>query len=212
MLPGNAAGQCCRAMLPGNALGYLKSETKNFCEHFWVNKSLRMMWIQQYMYFIIGNLRGTNGDRDHDQDMLDEIYHAIRNEEIVMPAEHTGLLKENYLWKCVLKRGQEGGSQGRLLLPSVMFDHDLFCIVWGPAVAALSYVFDKSRINEGGAEMIERSLNGFQRCAAIAAHYRMCDVFDNIVSRTFLLNVKMSKNVNKNKKKMSKKMSKKKKT
>ena len=40
------------------------------------------------------------------QDMLAEVYHAIRNEEIVMPAEHPGLVKENYLWKCALKRGQ----------------------------------------------------------------------------------------------------------
>jgi hypothetical protein len=38
--------------------------------------------------------------------MLAEVYHAIRGEEIVMPAEHTGLVKENYLWKCALKRGQ----------------------------------------------------------------------------------------------------------
>jgi hypothetical protein len=28
-----------------HALGYPKSETKIFCEHFWVNKSLSMMWI-----------------------------------------------------------------------------------------------------------------------------------------------------------------------
>ena len=122
-------------------------------------------------------MRGTNGGQDHDQDMLDEIYHAIRNEEIVMPAEQSGLVKENYLWKCALKRGMEVS----LLSPKVMFDHDLFTIIWGPAVAALSYVFDKSRINEGGEEMIKRSLNGFQRCAAIAAHYRMSDVLDNIV-------------------------------
>lgn len=118
------------------------------------------------------NLRGTNGGTDHDQDMLDEIYHAIRNEEIVMPAEQTGLVKENYVWKCALKRSTEG-KQGLLVSPKVMFDHDLFCIIWGPAVAALSYVFDKSRMNENGAEeMIERALNGFQRCSAIAAHYR----------------------------------------
>ena len=96
--------------------------------------------------------------------MLDEIYHAIRSEEIVMPAEQTGLVKENYLWKCALKRGMEQeGRKGQLLRPKVMFDHDLFSIIWGPAVAALSYVFDKSRINKDGAEMIERSLNGFQR-------------------------------------------------
>ena len=127
------------------------------------------------------NLRGTNGGGDHDQDMLDEIYHTIRNDEIVMPAEQTGLVKENYLWKIALKRGMEG-KQGLLLSPKITFDRDLFTIIWGPAVAALSYVFDKSRITEtGAAEMIERSINGFQRCATIAAHYRMSDVLDNII-------------------------------
>ena len=126
------------------------------------------------------NVRGTNGNGDHDQDMLDEIYHAIRNDEIVMPAEQTGLVKENYLWKVALKRGMEG-KQGLLLSPKITFDQDLFTIIWGPAVAALSYVFDKSRITENQAEMIERSLNGFQRCACIAAHYRMSDVLDNII-------------------------------
>lgn len=124
------------------------------------------------------NLRGTNGDKDHDQDMLEEIYHAIRTDEIVMPAEQTGLVKENYLWKCALKRGLQDKE---LETPKVMFDRDLFAIVWGPAVAALSYVFDKSRINEGGQAMIERALHGFQRCAAIAAQYRMSDVLDNII-------------------------------
>ena len=29
--------------------------------------------------------------------------------------------------------------------------------------------------------MIDRALNGYQRCAAIATHYRMNDVLDNIV-------------------------------
>ena len=107
---------------------------------------------------------------------------AIRGEEIVMPAEQTGLVKENYLWKCALKRGMEDENRkGQLLRSKDMFDHDLFSIIWGPAVAALSYVFDKSRINKDGAEMIERSLSGFERCAAIAAHYRMCEVLDNIV-------------------------------
>jgi hypothetical protein len=27
-----------------------------------------------------------------------------------------------------------------------MFDHDLFTLVWGPTLAALCYVFDKSRL------------------------------------------------------------------
>ncbi len=64
------------------------------------------------------------------------------DEEIVMPAEQTGLVRENYLWKCVLKRGQEDGDF--LMAGDGQFDHDIFSIIWGPTVAALSYVFDRS--------------------------------------------------------------------
>ena len=122
------------------------------------------------------NLRSTNNNENHNQDMLHEIYHAIRNEEIVMPAEQTGLVKENYLWKCVLKRGQDEDNE-YLMAPNGYFDHDLFSIIWGPTVAALSYVFDKSQEKA----VIERAVQGFQRCAMIAAHYRMSDVFDNLI-------------------------------
>ncbi|PVD38476.1 hypothetical protein C0Q70_01091 [Pomacea canaliculata] len=45
------------------------------------------------------NVSKVNGGKDFDEDMLEEIFNAIRSEEIVMPAEHTGLVKENYLWK-----------------------------------------------------------------------------------------------------------------
>ena len=58
-----------------------------------------------------------------------------------------------------------------------VFDHDLFSIIWGPTVAALSYVFDKS----SDKAVIQRALHGFQRCATIAAHYHMSDVFDNLI-------------------------------
>ena len=37
------------------------------------------------------NLRGTNGGGDHDPEMLSEIYQAIKEDEIVMPAEQKGL-------------------------------------------------------------------------------------------------------------------------
>ena len=123
------------------------------------------------------NVRGTNGGGDHDQDMLSELYHAIRSEEIVMPAEQTGLVRENYLWKCVLKRGVDDRESRFMMAPNGYFDHDLFAIIWGSTVAALSYVFDKSE----DAAVVERALNGFQRCAMIAAHYHMSDVFDNLV-------------------------------
>ena len=43
------------------------------------------------MFQFIKNLRGTNGGGDHDPEMLTEIYKAIKEEEIVMPAEQVGL-------------------------------------------------------------------------------------------------------------------------
>ncbi|XP_069123729.1 Golgi-specific brefeldin A-resistance guanine nucleotide exchange factor 1-like isoform X1 [Argopecten irradians] len=122
------------------------------------------------------NLKECNGGMDFDQDMLEEIYNAIKNDEIVMPAEHTGLVKENYLWKVLLRRGTM--KDGMFVhVPSGAFDHDLFTLIWGPTVAALSFVFDKS----GDETIIQKAIAGFRKCAMISAHYGMSDVFDNLV-------------------------------
>uniref|UniRef100_A0AC35TM01 SEC7 domain-containing protein n=1 Tax=Rhabditophanes sp. KR3021 TaxID=114890 RepID=A0AC35TM01_9BILA len=122
------------------------------------------------------NLSGTNGGQDFDPAMLDQIYHAIKTNEIVMPAEHTGVLKENYEWKVLMKRMET--SEGKFShAPAGWNDQDLFGIVWGPTAAALSYVFDKS-----DQETIwNKSLNGYRKCASIAAHYALSDVFDNLI-------------------------------
>ena len=66
-----------------------------------------------------------------------------RNDEIVMPEEQTGLVKENYIWNVLLHRGAT--DEGIFLhVPPGSYDHDLFTMTWGPTIAALSYVFDKS--------------------------------------------------------------------
>lgn len=122
------------------------------------------------------NVSKTNGGKDFDEDMLEDVYNAIRNDEIVMPAEHTGLVKENYMWKVLLKRGS--GKEGNFIhAPTGSFDHDLFTLAWGPTVAALSFVFDKS--SDDG--IIQKAISGFRKCAMISAHYGMSDVFDNLV-------------------------------
>ncbi|EFO21246.1 Sec7 domain-containing protein [Loa loa] len=122
------------------------------------------------------NLSGTNGGQDFDPAMLDEMYNAIRNEEIVMPAEQVGIVKENYLWKVLLRRGET--KEGEFIhVPAGWNDHDLFSIIWGPASASLSFVFDKS----GRDTILQKVLNGYRKCASIAAHYGMSDVFDNLI-------------------------------
>jgi len=123
----------------------------------------------------IKNLRGTNGGGDHDPEVMAEIYQAIKTDEIIMPAEQTGLVKENYMWKQLLSRSMDEGEF--LQTDNGMFDHNLFGLTWGPAVAALSYIFDKS----SDPEVLRRVLDGFSKCAMIAAHYAMSDVLDNLI-------------------------------
>lgn len=71
-----------------------------------------------------------------------------------MPAEQTGLVRENYLWKVLLRRGV--GKDGQyLFINDSSHDKELFDIAWGPSLTALSFMFDKS--TENG---IEKSLLG----------------------------------------------------
>ncbi|KAG8435109.1 hypothetical protein GDO86_013165 [Hymenochirus boettgeri] len=122
------------------------------------------------------NLKGVNGGKDFDQDMLEDIYNAVKNEEIVMPEEQTGLVKENYMWSVLLHRGATTEGFFLHVVPG-SYHHDLFTMTWGPTIAALSYVFDKS-LEES---IIQKAISGFRKCAMISAHYGLSDVFDNLI-------------------------------
>ncbi|XP_069741695.1 Golgi-specific brefeldin A-resistance guanine nucleotide exchange factor 1 isoform X1 [Narcine bancroftii] len=122
------------------------------------------------------NLKGVNGSKDFDQDMLEDIYNGIKNDEIVMPEEQTGFVRDNYIWNILLNRGSS--TEGIFLhVPPGSFDLDLFTMTWGPTIAALSYVFDKS-LDE---TIIQKAISGFRKCAMISAHYGLSDVFDNLI-------------------------------
>ncbi|NXI51963.1 GBF1 factor, partial [Chloroceryle aenea] len=122
------------------------------------------------------NLKGVNGGKDFEQDILEDMYHAIKNDEIVMPEEQTGLVKENYIWNVLLHRGAT--DEGIFLhVPPGSYDHDLFTMTWGPTIVALSYVFEKS-LEE---TIIQKAISGFRKCAMISAHYGLSDVFDNLI-------------------------------
>ncbi|XP_017837578.1 Golgi-specific brefeldin A-resistance guanine nucleotide exchange factor 1 isoform X2 [Drosophila busckii] len=121
------------------------------------------------------NLRGLNGGNDFDQEMLAQVFNAIKNEEIVMPAEQTGLVRENYLWKMLLRRGATHDGHFHYVHDAA-YDVQIFNIVWGASLSALSFMFDKS--TETG---YQRTLSGFIRSAAISAHYNLHADFDALV-------------------------------
>ncbi|XP_055542001.1 Golgi-specific brefeldin A-resistance guanine nucleotide exchange factor 1 isoform X2 [Wyeomyia smithii] len=123
------------------------------------------------------NLRGLNGNSDFDQQMLINVYHSIRNEEIVMPAEQTGVVRENYLWKVLLRRGAtKDGVFQHVFSPN--HDRELFRIIQGSTLAALSFIFDKSPDNT---QLYQKAMNGFIKSAVIASHYDLHGDFDALV-------------------------------
>nr|KAG5707576.1 hypothetical protein BaRGS_001124 [Batillaria attramentaria] len=140
------------------------------------NHNVKKQSIPMTMDQFKNNVSKVNGGKDFDEEMLEEIFTAIRNEEIVMPSEHTGLIRENYIWKILLRRGAT--KEGVFLhAPTGAFDSELFTLIWGPTVAALSFVFDKSTDES----IIQKAVSGFRKCAMISAHNNMSDVFDNLV-------------------------------
>ncbi|XP_065181030.1 Golgi-specific brefeldin A-resistance guanine nucleotide exchange factor 1-like [Sycon ciliatum] len=122
------------------------------------------------------NQRGTNGGKNYPDEMLMEIYKNIKENEIVMPAEQTGEVKENYLWKLLLSRGTS--SEGRFRhVSNGQLDQDVFHLVWGYVVAALSCIFENSQRQS----VVVKSMIGFKKCASVAAHFQLSDVFDKLI-------------------------------
>ncbi|VDN11499.1 unnamed protein product, partial [Dibothriocephalus latus] len=117
------------------------------------------------------NLKGMNGGGDFEPELIEAIYQSIRNNEIVMPSEQTGTVRENYLWKCLVRRSEHSSFTQFLHIPPGSFDADLFTMIWGPSVSALSFIFDKTT----EVEVQAKAICGFVRCASIAAHYRLVD-------------------------------------
>ncbi|XP_012064211.1 PREDICTED: golgi-specific brefeldin A-resistance guanine nucleotide exchange factor 1 [Atta cephalotes] len=124
------------------------------------------------------NLKKVNGDTDFDQDMLDEIYTSIKGEEIVMPAEQTGLVKENYLWKVLLRRGSGPESMYLKVGNSGEFiDKDLAEHAWAPIVSALCRAYDKAPDRSLQRKVVQTFLS----CAAISAYHSMCNDLDTLI-------------------------------
>lgn len=61
----------------------------------------------------------------------------------MLPAEQTGAVRENYMWK-ILKSRADSWEGTYLAASSGCNDRDLFNTIWGPATAALSYIFERS--------------------------------------------------------------------
>nr|XP_049703696.1 Golgi-specific brefeldin A-resistance guanine nucleotide exchange factor 1 isoform X1 [Helicoverpa armigera]XP_049703700.1 Golgi-specific brefeldin A-resistance guanine nucleotide exchange factor 1 isoform X2 [Helicoverpa armigera]XP_049703701.1 Golgi-specific brefeldin A-resistance guanine nucleotide exchange factor 1 isoform X3 [Helicoverpa armigera] len=139
----------------------------------------------------VKNLRGCNGSGDFDQPMLEAVFHSIKSEEMVMPAERTGAVRDAYLWRVLQRRGAGDAALYRAVPATHAHHARLFTVACPPTVTALSAAFERStpptpeemesnRIRDSGALL---ALNGLERCAALIARLPP----DNITLDTLLL-------------------------
>ncbi|CAJ0572425.1 unnamed protein product, partial [Mesorhabditis spiculigera] len=124
----------------------------------------------------VNNLRGTNGAGNFDPKMLQEIFYSIQREEIVMPSERTGLVKEEYIWRTLLERsGTTEGCYHRM--PAGWNDKELFRVAWGPVVSALSCFYDKW----DDPEITKMVILGCHSCARLADLLGIPQALDSVV-------------------------------
>lgn len=124
----------------------------------------------------IRNNRGTNGGQDWPRETLENIYNTIANDEIKISEASGG----SGNWTSFSRGG--GRRQNLCPVPDAvsasMFDGDLFSIIWGPAIAAISVVFDHA----DDEAVLREALDGFLAVARIASAHRMQNVIDNLVA------------------------------
>ncbi|KAL8847164.1 MAG: hypothetical protein Q9221_007794 [Calogaya cf. arnoldii] len=127
------------------------------------------------------NLRGVNGGGNFDPEYLQQIYDSIRNNEIILPEEHTTARAFDYAWEELLLKTKDAGDL--MLCDTNIFDADMFQATWKPIVATLSYVF----MSASEDVVFPRINTGFLQCAQIAARYGVTEALDQIIHRLSLM-------------------------
>lgn len=121
------------------------------------------------------NLRGVNSGKDFPPEFLQEIYDAIKENEIILPDEHDNKHAFEYAWKELLMKTTDAGTLE--LCNTNAFDAEMFKATWKPIIATLCYVF----MSASDDAVFSRVVVGFDQCAQIAAKYGITEAFDRII-------------------------------
>ncbi|KAF2944498.1 ARF guanine-nucleotide exchange factor GNOM [Oryza sativa Japonica Group] len=126
----------------------------------------------------IKNNRRINGGNDLPREFLSELYYSIcRNEIRTIPEQGAGCSEMSFSrWVDLMWKSKR--TSAYIACDSFPFlDHDMFTIMAGPTVAAISVVFD----NVEHEEFLTGCINGFLSVAKLAAFYHLDDVLNDLV-------------------------------
>ena len=123
------------------------------------------------------NLRGQNGGQDFAPEYLQDIYDAIKSNEIILPDEHDNKQGFDYAWKELLLKSASAGSL--TICDTNVYDADMFATTWNPIVSCLFFVFMSATDDT----VYARVITGFDECARIATKYGNSEALDEIIYR-----------------------------
>ncbi|KAG6492473.1 ARF guanine-nucleotide exchange factor GNOM-like [Zingiber officinale] len=126
----------------------------------------------------IRNNRRINGGNDLPREFLSELYHSIcRNEIRTIPEQVSGFSEMYHSRWINLIRKSKKMSPYIVCDSRPLLDLQMFTIMSGPTVAAISVVFD----NAEHEEILLTCIDGFLTVAKISAHYHLEDALDDLV-------------------------------
>ncbi|XP_057965367.1 ARF guanine-nucleotide exchange factor GNOM-like [Malania oleifera] len=128
----------------------------------------------------IRNNRHINGGSDLPREFLSELYHSICENEIRMaPGQAAGFpgMTSSH-WIGLLHQSRKSTPYITCDCESIPhLDYDMFSILSGPTIAAISVVFDHAEHDD----VLQTCVDGFLAIAKISTCYHLYDVLDDLV-------------------------------
>ncbi|KAK6911891.1 Sec7 domain [Dillenia turbinata] len=126
----------------------------------------------------IRNNRRINGGNDLPREFLSELYHSIcKNEIRTTPEQSTGLPEMTASrWINLIYKSRKTAPY---IVPDsrAFLDQDMFSIISGPTIAAISVVLDHAEHED----VFRECFDGFLAVAKISSCYHLVDVLDEVV-------------------------------
>ena len=114
------------------------------------------------------------------KDELERAYNEMLVRKFEFETTHKDDFKENSLWENVLERSENFiKSNPHVYDENSLYHLDSFMFqqIYGKFISAITVVFESTEDFEN----VENLKTGFIDCSKIAAHYKLTDVFDNLV-------------------------------
>ncbi|RDX67026.1 ARF guanine-nucleotide exchange factor GNOM, partial [Mucuna pruriens] len=126
----------------------------------------------------IRNNRRINGGSDLPREFLSELYHSICKNEIQTTPEQGSGFPEMTPSRWIYLMHKSKKSVPFIVSDSKAYlDYDMFSILSGPTIAAISVVFD----NAENTEVYQTCMDGFIAVAKISAYYHLENILDDLV-------------------------------